>query len=71
MKKQKVTEFYNKLTGTNILSCNVIKTKMTVRSTMEAAVTAASKDHLELSAPVHQDFSSSMTPRPVKTSTSV
>lgn len=30
---------------------------------MEAAVTVVSKDHLELSAPAHQDISSSMTPR--------
>lgn len=38
---------------------------------MGAAVTVVSKDHLELSAPAHQDISSSMTPRHVRISMSV
>lgn len=48
-----------------------MKTKMTVHWTTGAAVTAAFKDHTGLSVPVTQDISSLMTPRPVKTSTSV
>lgn len=38
---------------------------------MEAAAMVVSKDHLELSAPAHQDINSSMTPRLVTILTSV
>lgn len=49
---------------------NFMKTKMTAVWTMEAAVTSASKDHLELSAAVHQAMNFLMTLKPVKISTS-
>lgn len=45
--------------------------KMTVHSATGAAATVVFKAHLGLSAPVHQDISSSMTQRPAMTSMSV
>lgn len=49
---------------------NFTQTKMTAHRTMEAAVTTASKDLLELSVAVHQDLNFSMTLKPVRISTS-